>query len=186
MREQILDAAEVMVQDRGLNAVSFQHLADAVGLSKPSVFHHFRNKEVLAKALVDRCQTKYGTEYLEVIAKEISAPEKLQAIADLFEEGLKDGRLCLLGTLSNSVTTLSEPVSEELRLGIEATVARFARVFEQGRQEGSLRFEGSPEDASAAFLAMIEGLQVLARARGNADMFTRAASGYIQSFTVKD
>ena len=36
-----------MVQDRGLNAVSFQDLADAVGLRKPSVFHHFRNKEEL-------------------------------------------------------------------------------------------------------------------------------------------
>ena len=30
MREQLLDAAEKMVQERGLNAVSFQQLADAV------------------------------------------------------------------------------------------------------------------------------------------------------------
>ena len=40
-----------MVQDRGLNAVSFQDLADAVGLRKPSVFHHFKNKEELYASL---------------------------------------------------------------------------------------------------------------------------------------
>ena len=54
MRETILDAAQALVQDRGLNAVSFQDLADAVGLKKPSLFHHFRSKDALAAALMER------------------------------------------------------------------------------------------------------------------------------------
>ena len=93
MREEILNVAEQMVQERGLSAVSFQHLADAVGLRKPSVFHHFKTKEDLAKALVERCQTKYGVEYGEVINSDQNAPEKLRRIADIFEKGLRDDRL---------------------------------------------------------------------------------------------
>ena len=51
MRERVLDAAEEMVQERGLAAVSVQQLADAVGLSNASVFHHVPNKQAVAEAL---------------------------------------------------------------------------------------------------------------------------------------
>ena len=38
MKEKILDAAEKMVQDRGLNAVSFRDLAEAVGAKQGNDF----------------------------------------------------------------------------------------------------------------------------------------------------
>lgn len=184
MRERVLDAAERMVQERGLSAVSFQHLADAVGLSKPSVFHHFPNKEALARALVERCRTKYGAEYGEVIDADAPAPEKLRRIAAIFERGLRDDRLCLLNSLGQGVSTVSGTVQDDLRLSVSQAIDRYARVFEQGRREGSLRFGGSPQDAAAAFLALAEGLQVLARAKRDHDLFMRAASAYIDSITV--
>lgn len=45
MRDKLLDYAEKTAQGKGLEAISFQQLADAVGLSKANVFHHFKNKE---------------------------------------------------------------------------------------------------------------------------------------------
>lgn len=173
-----------MVQERGLSAVSFQHLADAVGLSKPSIFHHFKNKEELAGALVERCQVKYGAEYGGVIDADLNAPLKLHRIAGIFERGLRDDRLCLLNALSQSLPMLTTAVRDDLRLSVSQSIDRYSRVFEQGQREGSLRFEGSPSDAAAAFLAMAEGLQVLARARRDLGMFSRAASSYIDSITV--
>lgn len=184
MREQVLNAAEQMVQERGLSAVSFQQLADAVGLSKPSVFHHFKNKEELAKALVERCQTKYGVEYGEVINADLGAPEKLRRIAGIFEQGLRDDRLCLLNSLGQSVPILTPAVQDDLLLSVSQSIDRYARVFEQGQREGSLRFEGSPTDAAAAFLALVEGLQILARAKRDLDMFSRSAASYIESIIV--
>ena len=181
MREKVLDHAEQMVQEGGLSAVSFQKLADAVGLSKPSVFHHFPNKEALAKALVERCQTKYGAEYGAVIESDASAPEKLQGIADIFEQGLHDNRLCLLNSLGQSVHSLSDEVQDDLRLSASLAIDRYARVFEQGKREKTLKFEGDPVDAAAAFLALLEGLQVLARAKRDFGIFTRAAKSYIDS-----
>ncbi len=92
MREKLLDAAEALVQSRGLNGVTFQDLADAVGLRKPSVFHHIRNKEELASALIERCSSKHGPQYASVVESHLSAPEKLRRVADIFEKGLKKGR----------------------------------------------------------------------------------------------
>ncbi|MEO1128816.1 MAG: helix-turn-helix domain-containing protein [Planctomycetota bacterium] len=184
MRERVLDAAERMVQERGLGAVSFQQLADAVGLSKPSIFHHFANKEALARALVARCQTKYGPEYGEVVEADLAAPDKLRGIAAIFENGLRDNRLCLLGALGQSAPMLSEAVQKDLQHSVARSIERYAEVFEQGTREQSLRFEGTASDAAAAFLALLEGLQVLARARGDHALFGRAAQSYIESITV--
>ena len=103
--------AEQMVQDRGLNAVSFQDLADAVGLRKPSIFHHFRNKEELTLALIDRCATKHGPQYAEVIARDVSPPAKLRQIAKIFEDGLKNEQPCLMAALGGGMESLSEAAS---------------------------------------------------------------------------
>lgn len=183
MRDRVLDAAEQMVQERGLSAVSFQQLADAVGLSKPSVFHHFANKEALASALVARCQTKYGSEYAQVVDADLQAPDKLRRLAAIFEQGLGDNRLCLLSSLGQSVPMLSEAVQRDLDASVSESIDRFARIFEQGQRDTTLTFEGSPADAAAAFLALLEGLQVLARAKRDHSLFTRAAESYIRSIT---
>ena len=67
----------------------------------------------------------------------------------------------------------------------KAAIARYAAVFEQGRRDGTLAFEGTPEDAATALLALLEGLQVLARARRNHASFRRAAATFIDSITAR-
>lgn len=183
MKEAILDAAEKMVQDRGLNAVSFQDLADAVGLRKASVFHHFKNKEALARALIDRCQTKHGPEYVKVVESDASAPEKLQRLAKIFETGLKQQRPCLIASIGGGLNTLPEVAAEELGEVARGAVERFALVFDQGRIEGTLEFDGKPIDAAMGFFAMLQGLQMLVRASGTTSSFRRSTNAYIDSIT---
>ena len=184
MKEKILNAAQVMVQDRGLNAVSFQDLADAVELKKASVFHHFKNKDALAMALLQRCQTTYGAQYAEVLANDLPAPKKLRKVAALFEAGLRRNELCLLGALGNGSGMLSDELKAELQYTADTTIERYKKVFEQGRREGTLNFDGTPKQAATAFLAMLQGLQVLARAQRDVSAFSKAASSYIESITT--
>ena len=184
MRETILDAAQALVQDRDLNAVSFQDLADAVGLKKPSLFHHFRSKDALAAALMERCRTTYGARYGEVLAREdLSEPEKLHGIALIFEEGLKENHVCLLGALATSSSCFSSGLDEEMQTTASLVIERYAAVFQEGREKGTLQFLGEPEVAAAAFLAMLQGLQVLTRAKGDIDLFLPAAESYIDSIS---
>ena len=186
MREQLLHAAQVLVQDRGLDAVSFQDLADAVGLKKPSVFHHFRNKDELAQALMTHCHTAYGARYGEVLQREdLNEPEKLRAIARIFDEGLRTDHLCLLSSLSQNCNRYSDNLKQEIHETVSVIVARYAPVFEAGRRNGTLDFKGTAEQAGAAFLAMLQGLQVLTRANGDVESFLPTASSYIDSISMK-
>lgn len=184
MREKLLDAAESLVQRRGLNAVTFQDIADAVGLRKPSVFHHIKNKEELAEALIQRCSTKYGPQYLAILEKKISAPEKLRQVAKVFETGLKQDRPCLLAALSSSSDALATGSTANLKSAANGATERFAMIFAQGRDEESLDFEGTPHHAALAFLAMLQGLQSLCRIKGDTRAFKKAAATYIDSITI--
>ncbi|MGB0715350.1 MAG: TetR/AcrR family transcriptional regulator [Phycisphaerae bacterium] len=184
MREKILDVAEHMTQDRGLEAVTFQELADAVGLRKPSVFHHIKNKDELALALIDRCGTKHGPHYRAAVAQDTPAPDKLHRIAEIFAEGLRNKRPCLIAALSAGRNTLSEHAQEQLRERAQATIQLFASVFEQGRSEGTLAFAGEPEQASTGFFAMLQGLQTLSRTIEDSHAFENAAKAYIDSITA--
>lgn len=181
MKEKLLDAAEALVQERGLNGVTFQDLADAVGLRKPSVFHHIKNRDDLVSALIERCGTKHGPQYAEVVERDLDAPQKLRQIAAIFEQGFKNGRPCLLASISSGLSTLSPDATEQLKDAAKASISRFAEVFAQGRREGTLEFEGSATDAATAFFAMLQGLQALCRAKGDIRAFKKTASSFIES-----
>jgi len=184
MKERLLDAAEELVQRKGLNGVTFQDLADAVGLRKPSVFHHIRNREELAIALIARCGTKHGPQYAAVIGQDLNASQKLLQLTEIFEQGLTSGRPCLLASIASGIESLTEPATEQLKIAADASISRFSEVFVQGREEGSLDYEGSPVDAATAFFAMMQGLQALCKAKGDAVGFKGAARSYVKSLTA--
>lgn len=53
-REQLLDAAEAAVLEKGFAGTSIEELIAAVGITKSGFFYHFRDKGALAKALLER------------------------------------------------------------------------------------------------------------------------------------
>ncbi len=181
MREKLLESAERLVQTRGLNAASFQQLADEVGLSKASVFHHFRNKDDLVLSLIDWCESKYGPKYDAIIDEGDGAPAKLERIAREFEAELSEQGPCLLAAVGGSFNTLSPAVAVALRQATEHFVARFASVFQQGVEDGTLQFDGEAADAATGFFAMMQGLQLLVRAKADVHAFRRAADAYLSS-----
>lgn len=53
-RNQLLDAAEASVLQKGFAATSIEELIAEVGITKSGFFYHFRDKGELAKALLER------------------------------------------------------------------------------------------------------------------------------------
>jgi AcrR family transcriptional regulator len=53
-RQQILDSALKLFSHRGYGATSVRDIAEAAGVSKGNVYHHFPDKETIFRALLDR------------------------------------------------------------------------------------------------------------------------------------
>lgn len=181
-RDKILDVAEDLVQRVGVNAMSYKHISDAVGIRKASIHHYFPRKENLVEALLARCERSYGENYTRIAEGEESAPEKLQRLANVFRQGLISRKLCLIGSISTDKNTLQDQSCMMLERSIGTTVAIFSRVFEQGKEEGTLTFRENEQEAAYAYLSFLIGAQIVARSHGGEEWFKKAARAVIESF----
>lgn len=180
-RTKILDIAEDLIQSVGVNAMSYKHISDMVGIRKASIHHHFPKKDDLVNALLNRCQTTYGADYSSIVEGAGTAPEKLRKLAEIFKDGLCNDKLCLVGSISTDRNTLQNSSCVILQDNIESTVEIFSTVFVQGQKENSLKLTTTPEEAAYAFFSFLVGNQIVARANGGADMFAKASQVFINS-----
>lgn len=178
-RTKILDVADDLVQRVGLNAMSYKHISEAVGIRKASIHHHFPKKENLVDELLERCASSYGGKYQQIVDDSGNAPQKLRNLAAVFEEGLSSKKLCLIGSISTCQNTLHDSSCHILQNTIQNTITIFSAIFNQGRQEKSLTFTGKDEDAAFAFFSLLVGAQTIARSHGGVELFSQAAGSYI-------
>lgn len=53
-KEKLMETALELFARRGIDAVGVQEIVDACGVTKPTLYHHFSNKEGLVQVLLDR------------------------------------------------------------------------------------------------------------------------------------
>jgi TetR/AcrR family transcriptional regulator len=58
--DRILDAAEDLFAEKGYSATSLGEVADHVGIRSPSLYNHFKNKEALYRAVLERLLTDFS------------------------------------------------------------------------------------------------------------------------------
>ena len=77
--ERILDAAEDLFAQKGYSATSLGDVADRVGIRSPSLYNHFRNKEALYEAVLERLLVEFGRPLIEMQeSNELSQDRVLQ------------------------------------------------------------------------------------------------------------
>ncbi len=78
-RDDILHAAAQIFRQKGYHAASMQDIADAVGLQKPSLYHHVNSKQEILLALLDHALDLLIADMDLVLASKAPADEKLRA-----------------------------------------------------------------------------------------------------------
>ena len=68
----ILDAAEDLFAEKGYSATSLGDVADRVGIRSPSLYNHFRNKEALYEAVLDRLLEDFSAPLTELDSGPVS------------------------------------------------------------------------------------------------------------------
>lgn len=170
----ILDAAQDLIQRVGANAMSYQHISEAVGIRKASIHHHFPSKETLLKELIDRYSRQFLGLVDDIIASDAGPATKLRRYASLFEATLSEGRqnkACLCGMLSAEVEVLGSRAAAGLRRFYRENERRLAHILEEGRRRGEFGFEGDPHLIATLIFQLLEGSILIARADGGAKRF---------------
>ena len=178
----ILDVAERLVQSRGFNSFSYADVAAELNLSKPSLHYHFPGKAELGEALIARYAARFAEALEEIDRRGGDAPAKLEAYARIYADVLSDRRMCLCGMLAADYDTLPKPMRDAVIRFFDDNEAWLARVLEQAQEKGTLRLNGSPNEAAQALVSGLEGALLIARPYGDVARFEAGATRLLTSF----
>jgi AcrR family transcriptional regulator len=87
-RERILDSAYELFSRRGIRAVGIDEVIERAAVAKATLYRHFKSKDELVLAFLDRREQIWTKERVEAQARQRGATpeERLLAIFDVFDE----------------------------------------------------------------------------------------------------
>jgi AcrR family transcriptional regulator len=154
-RATILDAAEKRLVASGPAGIRLQEVAADVGVSHPTVLHHFGSREGLVEAVVTRALDSLHAALLEALQAPPEGPDQIDAILDACFDALANrghGRALLWLSLSGHA-----PATEELRVRSLADV-----VHEVRRQRYAEAGRASPPFEDTYFTVLLPALTLIA------------------------
>ena len=164
--EHILDTAQDLIQRRGYNAISFNQIAEQVGIKKPSIIHHFPNKEALGKAVVERYRKMFAAGMDAIsIAPDKSAMDAFNFYCKPYKDfGLEEDKICLCGSLAGEFMALPEDVQKEVNCFFESHINWLEDLVTRGRESGEFTFQGPVNRMAQLILDSLQGALIVKRA----------------------
>ena len=114
-RGEILQCFTTMVAERGYDEVSIRDVAEALGISKGTILHHFRSKESLLEELhADYMRRRLGEAH-ELLAEFEDPVDQLQLIVYQLMIAQRDDRAATVAFAREIVRFAEEEVMSEVR-----------------------------------------------------------------------
>jgi TetR/AcrR family transcriptional repressor of nem operon len=176
----ILDVAERLVEVRGFNGFSYADVSRELSITNAALHYHFANKSDLGEALVIRYTSRFDDALSAVDARTKDAPTRLQGYAGLYLDVLKGKRMCLCGMMAAELETLPEPMQDAVKEFFNHNQTWLARVLNEGKEKGTIRFQGSANQTARTIIGTLEGAMLLARLYGDVAGF-RSATAHLLS-----
>jgi TetR/AcrR family transcriptional repressor of nem operon len=169
-REQILGVARALIETRSYLGFSFQDVADAVGIRKASLYHHFPTKEALGIAVI-RQATQFFKDW---DAARVRTPkDALESYFRMYRNTLKAGSgMCPAGALAPGWDCINEELRQavqELRNTQVMWLTGVLGALSPARQKGA-----SVASLAAYVFSVCQGALLSARMTGRVDDFDAA------------
>ncbi len=157
-REEIVQAVIDLAAEGGQSQLSTQAIADRVGIAQPTVFRHFRTRDLILQAVIDWISRHLLGLVMAIATGNGSARERLPRLLTRQLEFIArhPGLPRLL---------FSERVHQDspvLKQSVGRVMANWTRtvteLIREGQAEGSFRADLDAEETARLILAMIQGL----------------------------
>lgn len=168
-RDKILDISQELIQKRGFNAISFQDIAELVGIKKPSITHHFASKEALGIAVVQRYRETFSIAMDRLTNDEtVSALNALKFYFTPYQDlGESGDKICLCASLAGELMALSQEMQKEVALFFDDHIKWLEGILKKGRKTGEFSYTEEPKDLACLFIDALQGALIVQRAIKN-------------------
>ncbi|ANK92264.1 MULTISPECIES: TetR/AcrR family transcriptional regulator [Rhizobium] len=170
--DKILDIAQSLIVAGGYNGFSYADIADAIGIRKASIHHHFPTKAELVSVLVDR-YTRQAAAGLQSLREQAASPaDQLQFYIDYWRSCIENAAqpFCVCAMLAGEMQMLPDEVASRVRAHFRNLAAWLTSVLEAGVEQGLFRLD-RPEQQAQMLMASVHGAMLSARALGDPGLF---------------
>jgi AcrR family transcriptional regulator len=138
-RGEILQCFTAMVAERGYDEVSIRDVAEALGISKGTILHHFRSKESLLEELHGDYMRRRLAEAHELLAEFEDPVDQLRLIVYQLMLSQRDDRAATVAFAREIVRFAEEDVMTEVRRMRHEYSTLVTDVIGRGVQRGDFR-----------------------------------------------
>ncbi|WP_159887263.1 TetR/AcrR family transcriptional regulator [Paenibacillus puerhi] len=167
-RDRILDIASEMFLTNGFFITSMDDLVTASGVAKTNIYYHFKSKEELLGAIVDRMIAHYQSLASHIaILEDLSVPAKLERLLHaLFEQNAVKSSLGGCPFLTLYMQTAGDWPEGRARIGqfFQDQRALVERLLKEGTARGDIHPALPPEQLASVIVASVEGALFLSHA----------------------
>jgi TetR/AcrR family transcriptional repressor of nem operon len=165
--------------------MSYADIAAALGVTKASLHYHFPTKADLGARLISRYDETFLRSLASIDATETDPGRCLRGYVRIYENVLRQNRMCLCGMLAAEHGTLPRVMTARLGAFFDANEAWLAAHLERGRSAGLLSFEGTASAKARMLVGSLEGAMLLARSYGQVERFTEVAAQLLDAIEAR-
>lgn len=163
-----LDRALEVFWQHGFQAASLADLTSAMGLSKPSLYAAFGDKESLYLKVLERYVALQLEQHTAIFDTEPDARQALEKFLRTMAALLADptppcGCLIVNGMADCGLASTPPAIEQALRKAVQGSEDRLHRQFVRAQRDGQLAPQINAGDLAAFFTSLLAGLAVLAK-----------------------
>lgn len=137
MRQTILQSARQFFFHQSYRSVTTRQVADACGLTQPSLYHYFPTKEALYIAVIQEEIARIHTGLVRVLQRNEPIPERLRHVTRYLLATTEQDHALMLHDIRNELSALGQvTLKEAFAAGL---VAPLTKLFEVGQEEKLFR-----------------------------------------------
>ncbi len=159
-REQIITAATELFARVGYRHATILELAEAAGISRTGLLHHFGSKEALLKAVLERRDAADAARFAGADTDETGLGS-LATLVELARHNAERPHLvALFAVLSAEASDPDHPAHDYFVTRYRNTVAGIAASLTRAQASGLLAPDVDPAGQARTLVALMDGLQV--------------------------
>lgn len=167
-RDQILDAATRLIHLQGFHCTSLDDVLGESGVGKGNFYYHFKSKEELGYAIIDRLIRGFVDRTLEPAFADSDRDPVMQihGFLDRVLDNLRQRDCvggCPLGNLASELSDVHEGFRKRLAEIFVQWRATLAGSLRRGQASGRLRADCNPDGAAHFIVAALEGAILMSK-----------------------
>lgn len=187
-REKLIDSARYLIQTRGYNGFSYADVAEQVKVRKASIHHHFPAKADLAREVIEQSRAFIVEQTKMLEGAAFDPMRQLLFYTGYWEKCIADASapFCVAGMLASELPSLPGELADCVRAHFRDLSHWLETVLTEGAQRGLFQLKGAPSAEAEAFMSVVYGAMLTARAYGDPAKFAQIVQGALRRLLNAD